>query len=115
MSKPLRSNAVRSTVVLGGVSALVGLVLRLRRARKRRREAAAEQAFTRASDGLWPPVPRAPERPVHIETDIENDTQTDIMRSASRNGSEADDATRGDTSSDDASRGDTTGGGGSES
>jgi len=110
MSKPLRSNAVRSTVVLGGVSALVGLVLRLRRARKRRREAAAEQAFTRASDGLWPPVPRAPERPVHIENDTQNDTQTDIMRSASRNGSEATDTTRSD-----ATRGDTTSGGGSES
>jgi len=63
------SHKVRTTIVAGVAGGLVGAVVRIlaRRARSRREQ--GELAFSRASDGLWPPVPRAEERSVQIAAD----------------------------------------------
>ncbi|MCU1495433.1 MAG: hypothetical protein JWO62_3197 [Acidimicrobiaceae bacterium] len=60
---------IRATLVAGAAGALIGGALRVSRARARRKHAAGERAFSKASAGMWPPVPPAPIRPVHIVAD----------------------------------------------
>jgi hypothetical protein len=48
---------------------VVATALKLTAGWKRRRREAGERAFYDASDGLWPPVKRAPERIATIEAD----------------------------------------------
>ena len=60
---------VRITLLAGAAGGLVAAGLRVARSRGRRRREAGEKAFSRASDGLWPPVPPAPERQVRIEAE----------------------------------------------
>lgn len=59
----------RATLLAGLVGGLFGTTLRISRARTRRKQTASTRAFSRASDGMWPPVPKAPIHAVKIEAD----------------------------------------------
>nr|MDA8291915.1 hypothetical protein [Actinomycetota bacterium] len=58
-----------ATIVAGVAGGLLGAVVRVLARRARRRREEGERAFSRASDGIWPPVPRADERAVRIAAD----------------------------------------------
>jgi len=64
-----RSRRLRATVVAGVAGGLLGAVVRILARRSRRRREQREQAFSRASDGMWPPVPRSEDRSVRISAD----------------------------------------------
>ncbi len=63
------SHKVRTTIVAGVAGGLVGAVVRTLARRARTRREQGELAFSRASHGLWPPVPHAEERSVQIAAD----------------------------------------------
>lgn len=60
---------IRATLLTGIAGGLLGAGLRMARKQARRRRDEGERAFSRASSGIWPPVPPAPARTVRIEAE----------------------------------------------
>jgi hypothetical protein len=57
------------TLVAGALGGIGGALVRRSRQRARRRDDAREEEFSRASSGMWPPVPRANSASLRIEAD----------------------------------------------
>ncbi|MHB1597591.1 MAG: hypothetical protein ACYCXY_01640 [Acidimicrobiales bacterium] len=55
-----------ATLIAGAAGGVGGAVFTIARKRARKRRERGEQVFSKASAGMWPPVPRAPERGPHI-------------------------------------------------
>ena len=69
MSESRTSRSLVATVALGAVG-IGGVVVALVRKRARRRRDRGEVVFSKASAGLWPPVPHAPEGTPRIDADL---------------------------------------------
>lgn len=70
------SRSLVASVALGAVG-IGGVVVALVRKRARRRRDRGAVVFSKASAGLWPPVPRAPEGAPHIDADLAGQVSRD--------------------------------------